>query len=222
LRAWDFEMRADRAAPALFALFERRLYEAIFEDDFGEALCKDWRSKANVWRIMTRSVVAGGLEAWFDRAETAAREGRNEILRRAFGEAVRELSRRFGDDPRGYRWGALHSLAFRHALSRGSRLFGLYFDRGPFPASGEAGTLNKMESAFDRFEVTIGPSLRQIVDLGDADGFQLALPGGQSGNPASSHYDDLLALWREGRYHTLPTSREAIDQVASARLALLP
>lgn len=36
------------------------------------------------------------------------------------------------------------------------------------------------------------------------DATRVALPGGQSGNPLSPHYDDLLAVWRRGEGVPLP------------------
>ena len=29
-------------------------------------------------------------------------------------------------------------------------------------------------------------------------------PGGQSGNPGSIHYDDMIEYWRDGRYFPMP------------------
>ena len=45
---------------------------------------------------------------------------------------------------------------------------------------------------------------------------------GQSGQPGSSHYDDLLPLWAEGKYFPLTYSRGKVDQVTRHRLQLKP
>ena len=222
LRAWDFDMRSEVAAPVLFACFQRRLYEAIFADEMGAELAKAWRSKANLWAIMVGTVVERRLDHWFDRADSPEREDRAAVFRAAFEQAVRDAVRRFGDDPRSARWGALHTLTFHHALGRGSQLLALYFDRGPFGVPGHAGTVNKMEAPFDGHEVTIGPSTRQITDLGDLDASLAVLPGGQSGSPASPHYDDQLRLWLRGEHHPLPLSREAVERITARRLVLEP
>jgi penicillin amidase len=219
---WDMEMRRDRAAPALFALFHRRLYEAVFEDELGPELTKAFRSRANLWAIALRAALSGHAQPWLDRVDTPEVEDRRAIVRRAFATAVRDLVARFGDYPRSARWGALHTLTFRHSLGRGSRLAGLYFDRGPFPVDGHTGTVNKMEYPFDDFAVTAGPSMRQVADLADLDRSLAALPGGQSGLPASPHYDDLLQLWLRGEHHPFPMGRPAVERIAAARLVLEP
>ena len=75
------------------------------------------------------------------------------------------------------------------------------------PIDGGPGILN------NQWE-TGGPSMRMVIDLGDAttpDISSFIYPGGQSGNPMSSHYLDLLYLYVEYQYHsvyrsTVPTA----------------
>jgi penicillin amidase len=45
---------------------------------------------------------------------------------------------------------------------------------------------------------------------------------GQSGQPGSPHYGDLLPLWAEGKYFPLAYSRQKVDQLAESRLMLQP
>jgi penicillin amidase len=64
--------------------------------------------------------------------------------------------------------------------------------------------------------------MRQITDLGDlAHGLGI-IPAGQSGLPASPHYDDLLPLWLAGEYHPLLMDRDDIEKAALGRLTLRP
>ena len=60
------------------------------------------------------------------------------------------------------------------------------------------------------------------IDVGEWDNSISALPGGQSGHPASPHYHDHVDDWRHGRYHPMLFSRGAIDAVAEGELTLLP
>ena len=222
LQAWDGDMRADRAAPTLFSAFYRRLFYAIFEDEFGPELARAYRSHANVSAIMIGQVMRQGPEHWFDRVDTSAREDRSEILRTTFVDTVRELIQALGDDPTSWRWGRLHTITFRHALGRGSRLLAPYFDRGPFAVPGHTSTVNKMEFDEADFEVRDGPSMRQITDLGDLERSLAVLPMGQSGIPASPHYDDMLPLWLSGGYHPFAMDRANIEKNAEGRLVLEP
>ena len=58
--------------------------------------------------------------------------------------------------------------------------------------------------------------------MGSWDEARFVLPGGQSGNPLSPHYDDMLSLWLKGESLSLAWSDERIGQVAVKTLTLLP
>jgi len=48
-----------------------------------------------------------------------------------------------------------------------------------------------------------GPSWRMIVELTDDTNAYGIYPGGQSGNPGSSYYDNMVDDWATGKYHRL-------------------
>ena len=72
------------------------------------------------------------------------------------------------------------------------------------------------------FEQTSGASYREILDLADWDHSVAINVPGQSGQPGSKHFDDLLPLWRSGQYFPLRYSRHAVDAVTTDRLILQP
>jgi penicillin amidase len=45
---------------------------------------------------------------------------------------------------------------------------------------------------------------------------------GQSGQPGSPHYADLLPLWQKGEYFPMTYSRARVEQVTRHRLKLKP
>jgi penicillin G amidase len=53
-------------------------------------------------------------------------------------------------------------------------------------------------------------SLRVVVPVGDWDDARFALPGGQSGNPLSRHWADLVHDWANGGHFGLETDRERL------------
>ena len=65
-------------------------------------------------------------------------------------------------------------------------------------------------------------AFREVIDLTDWDRSTATSVPGQSGQPGSPHYGDLLPLWGEGRYFPLLYSREAIEKTARERLVLEP
>jgi penicillin amidase len=69
---------------------------------------------------------------------------------------------------------------------------------------------------------TNGATYRHVLDLADWDkGVATSAPG-QSGQPGSPHYDDLLPLWLKGEYFPLAFSRAQVEKVTRHRLRLMP
>jgi penicillin amidase len=113
----------------------------------------------------------------------------------------------------GCTWGRVHRLVLRHPL--GVKEFG----RGPVPRPGDANTVN---AAGGGLLQTSGASYRHILDLADWDRSVMTNMPGESGDPASPHYDDLLKDWAAGKYHPMPFSRKAVEQAAAERINLTP
>jgi penicillin amidase len=222
LHGWDGAMRTDSAAATVMATFYKHLFHALLADEFGPELAARYRGKGNVSAIMMQAVLFEGRTRWCDRTDTPATESCDDVLRLAFERAVDESSRRLSGRPSSWTWGRLHTLELRHPLGRASWWLARYFNRGPVALAGHTSTVAKAEFPEQHFEVEHGPSMRQITDFADLDSAWAVLPAGQSGLPASKHYDDMAPLWRAGRYHSFPIQRPAVEALARARLVLTP
>jgi penicillin amidase len=65
-----------------------------------------------------------------------------------------------------------------------------------------------------------GASFREILDVADWDRSLVTSTPGQSGQPGSPFYDNLLRLWADDVYFPLVFSRERVEQEAAHRLVL--
>ena len=131
-------------------------------------------------------------------------------LRAALDQAERE----FGPEMSSWHWGAVHQIRFRHPL--GVRTL----DRGPVARPGDSQTVNATSGA--GFTQTNGASYRESLDLGDWDRSVMTNVPGESGDPGSPHYDDLIEEWANGRYHPMPFTRHAVEAAAAEHIWLLP
>ncbi len=218
LMRWDGAMELEGPA-ALYTLFERRLFKAIFGD---EAAANDLEPFAN--RGMLLRLLRGEMgPQWFDDVSTPGEEGRREILGRELAAAWAEGRERWGDEVSRWDYGWLHSLTLRHRLDR-LPIFGRWARRGPYEMIGSATTVAAFVGRWevDRQRVTHGPSMRWIVDWGDADRAFAALPGGQSGHPADRHYDDRLAPYLAGELQPAAWSESAIAEATVSEMRLVP
>ena len=145
---------------------------------------------------------------------------RNQLLPESLKSARAELTKLLGPDPKEWQWGKIHVVNFRHALDQ--RLGAKdVLDLGPLPRPGDEYTVNATGMG-DSWEQFSGSSYRQIIDLNDWDRSRVINTPGQSGQPGSPHYSDLLPLWDAGRYFPLLYSRKAVEGETTDRLTLEP
>ena len=121
------------------------------------------------------------------------------VMLAAFGTAVSHLRAKLGGGPGSWAWGRLHSRQFPSLT--GAAALGY----GPRASGGDPWTVDAAEGGMTS---VVGPSWRMITGWarsGDAVAEGI-YPGGQSENPASPWYDNLVADWWDGKYLPMPPS----------------
>ena len=122
----------------------------------------------------------------------------------ALKRAVDQLIATQGPDRAKWRWGRMHARAFRHPLAR-------EFDLPDVERAGGSDTV-----AAD------GASFREILDVSNWDRSLATNTPGQSGQPGSPFYGNLLPLWANDEYFPLLFSASAIEAHSKHRLTLRP
>ena len=135
----------------------------------------------------------------------------------ALATVVANLRERFGPDASQWGWGRVRPLTLEHPLGRVKALAPI-FNRGPFPWGGDGNTVSQASGT----SPMVIASLRCVIPLGDWDEARFVLPGGQSGNPFSPHYDDQLPLWQRGEGIPIAWDAQAIAAAAVSELRLTP
>lgn len=130
----------------------------------------------------------------------------------ALDATIRDLTHHFRR-PEDWKWGSIHQLVLRHPL-------GNKFSLPAIPRPGDGTTVNAASGA--SYRQTNGPSYREILDVSDWDRSVMTNVPGESGDPGSKHYRDLLDDWANGRYHPMPFSRKAVEAATDERIVLEP
>jgi len=201
---WDGTMAADSAAAALYQRWLVEVQTALRPHAFSTG------TLPHAPAALTLPQVVATVERSADARALLA----GAPLRRAVAKA-RDL---MGHDPAGWSWGRLHQVHFLHAFS-GWAGIGTTFDLPPYPRGGDATTINNTGHGPLQAH---GASFRIVLDVADWDRSMMINVPGQSGQPRSAHYGDLLPLWARGEYHPMPFSRAAVEQHAAHRLWLRP
>ncbi|HEU0121221.1 MAG TPA: penicillin acylase family protein [Bryobacteraceae bacterium] len=168
-----------------------------------------------MWMSRLAAGIANGPPASIERTlQTLERSPRPELLARTLDAVVAEFEKGLGKDRTRWQYGNLHFLHLRHPAGEKS------WDRGPLPLGGDAHSINV--AAGPGYRVTLGASFRMLLDVADWDRSRMTNMPGESGDPSSPHYADLLDDWSNGRYHPMPFTRQAVEAATRERILLVP
>jgi len=226
LKGWNGSMAADSPAATIYALLmaemTRRIVRSRAPKSFAWALGRGQGLLVPHGFLTVRrlghltSLFLRQPDGWFQRSWNAE-------IADALQCTVKELQATHGPEPTGWAWGRVRQLTLRHMMDRRPPLDRIY-DLGPIPCGGDANTLN--QAAPLPLDPTGNPafitSLRMVVEIGDWDNARFVLPGGQSGNPFSSHYADQFPLWQRGDAATIAWTDAAVRRVTRQSLELVP
>ncbi|MEX2663651.1 MAG: penicillin acylase family protein [Vicinamibacterales bacterium] len=177
-------------------------WDAVYtRESRAAALYESWRS-AGTGGGRGRGRGEGG-----GRGQAGGREGAEPAsgqVEARLKAAVEALKKSQGSDRAQWRWGRMHTRAFSHA-------FVPAFNLPTVERSGGTGTV-----AAD------GASYREIFDVANWDRSLVINTPGQSGQPGSRFYGNLLQAWADNKYFNLAFSKEAVEKAAAHRLTLTP
>lgn len=226
MTSWDGVVNAGSAPAALYELWMRRLRTESARRTLLREIDLERGAHGTALRVaawpphsisgIAEQVVSPG-EAL---AAIAAMPERNEILTTTLRDAFADARTRLGDDPARWRWGTLHAARFRHGLDQRGDPSTL--DPAPLPRPGDGDTVNATAMRPPSFDQVHGATFREILDLSDWDRSLAINAPGQSGDPSSRHYKDLLPLWDRGEYFPLVYSRPRINAEAESTVTLSP
>jgi penicillin amidase len=227
LSAWDGELTAECIGGTIYARLREKLLAAALAEiaaplgttaslgAFASFPGADYYQRS-LPQILRRAATRN--DGWLP-----AGRSWDAVLAEAWEASVAELRAEYGDDVRLWIYGRKHVLNFRHLLDSVPALAKL-LDRGPFPTGGDLDTvrMGHLPRVFAGPPYYVAPSYRQICDTADWDRSQSIHPPGQSGQPGSHHYADLLQLWLRMEYHPMLWSRARVEAAAVERLTLDP
>ncbi|HET8954489.1 MAG TPA: penicillin acylase family protein [Solirubrobacterales bacterium] len=204
LRSWDGCLGPETIAGSIYQAFLLRLAREVARCAIGDRdLCERWLDRADngflphvtsPWRWHSHL-----MALWEEADEELIGRPWDGLVLEALAGALDDLSERFGPDPEAWRWGRIHELKFPHPLGDANPLFDRLLNRR-LRAGGAQETVSQIAyDPNDPYNAVWAPSWRMIADPADPDRSRWQTFTGQSGHPASPHYDDLQVDWLDGR-----------------------
>jgi penicillin amidase len=204
LRSWDGRLDPETIAGTIYQAFLLRLAREVARAVIGDRdLSERWLDRADngftphitsPWRWHSHL-----MALWEEGDEALVGRPWDELALEALAGALDDLEERFGPDPQGWRWGRVHEMEFPHPLGEANPVLRRLFNRR-LRAGGAQETVSQIAyDPNDPYRAVWAPSWRMVADPTDPDRSRWQMFTGQSGHPASPHYDDLQADWLEGR-----------------------
>ncbi len=240
---WDGHCDTSSVGCSAYLVFEMALERALYDNDLGPQ-ARDYIGSDYAHDLAAALVATpeGRASAWWGDRRAGTGASASDVVSSALDTAGSWLRRDVGA-PASWRWGRIHGIAFREATLGVSGIGPLewYFDTSSVPVDGAAGAVNNNYYRLGRgypdpadpeapvantlqelFDVTNGPSMRALYDMGNLDAGRIITTTGQSGQPFSSHAADWVAKWLRNETVPLPFTDPAVAQASAALLVLQP
>lgn len=199
LERWDYMNNADAVGATIFENWLDDLLAGIWGDEFPRDERLLYPSLDRTFELINNQPDA----KWFDKVNTPDTvETIDDILCESFKLAVGKLRERLGDlSAHDWAWSRVKNTRIMHLVPN-------------FTSFGRAGIVNGGGSGIvNATSGTHGPSWRMVVQLDTTWPVAYGLyPGGQSGNPGSVYYDNMVARWATGELDTLLFMKNVDEQ----------
>lgn len=213
MRGWDGRMDAgSRPAAMAFATFralgERAIGARLGSRPFARSLS---RRVAAIHRLVLEQPAAwvpAGDGDW------------DGLLLASWREAGAQTAETLGADRARWTWGAMNRMAVLHPLAAAFRPLGALLSPPAVETGGSSTTPNVLSTTPSG--AIEAPSMRFIADMADPDNTRLVNFMGQSGHPASPHYEDQFDPWLKVESLRLPFTATAVAREARHTLTLKP
>ena len=184
---WNKYFDSKSVAASVFDLWTKRLSTEIWDDEFGD---KDVPMRYPSRDRTIELIQKDPNSKWFDNVKTSKKETLADLVNSSFKYACDSLERKYGPIGEEWAWGNFKNSNVPHL----AKIPG--FGSKKLPIGGSKSTVNALSE-------TNGPSWRMVIELGKTPKGHGVYPGGQSGNPGSPFYDNMIDTWAEGKLYDL-------------------
>ncbi|EDM38775.1 beta-lactam antibiotic acylase family protein [Pedobacter sp. BAL39] len=197
---WNKFYEATALGATIFELWAKRLTDNIWKDEFDVAgIPMRYPSRDRTVQLILHEQQS----KWIDNIKTPVKESLSDLVNEAFKYTCDSLERKYGAIGKSWAWANVKNTNIRHL----ARIPGL--GSNTLMIGGGKMTINALGEHN-------GPSWRMVVELGKKPKGHGVYPGGQSGNPGSRFYDNMIDTWANGQLYDLYFMQSADD--ASAKI----
>lgn len=192
--SWDYYNDIDKKGPSIWEAWWEELRSLTWDE-----MDQDSIALTQPFTYQTIFLLKNHPENEFmDIDSTEARESAEDLFLIAFRRAADKL-KQWESENGDYRWASYKGTYVGHLLQALPA-----FSRFNIPIGGNRGIVNATGKNH-------GPSWRMIVEMSTPPKAWAVYPGGQSGNPGSKFYDNMIDTWAAGEYVDVKFLQNADD-----------
>jgi len=184
---WNKYYNAKEIGASVFDLWSTRLFFDIWDDDFTiKGIPMRYPSRDRTIELILKDPNS----KWFDNVLTSKKETLTDLVNESFKYTCDSLEKKFGTIGKNWEWARVKQTHVPHLANipgLGSKTLMM---------GGAKSTINALAEKN-------GPSWRMVVELGKNPKGHGVFPGGQSGNPGSPFYDNMIGTWSRGELYDL-------------------
>eukprot|EP01104_Vermistella_antarctica_P001114 TRINITY_DN1116_c0_g1_i4.p1 TRINITY_DN1116_c0_g1~~TRINITY_DN1116_c0_g1_i4.p1 ORF type:complete len:1056 (+),score=170.49 TRINITY_DN1116_c0_g1_i4:124-3291(+) len=207
---WDGAASPDSVGTTIYTSFQSHLLKHVLEDEAHPTITKFALDYVNADPFIA-GLMRPDNPAWCDVGANCLAPSAEKCMKsdcdpflvfdRVFRETVGALVTAYtaSNIDTDWSWGKVAPLEIKHAFGK-IPLIKSYVNR-EIPTNGTIQSVNKnyfSRAGMTRFPIQAGPVVRFCADFSRWQESWMVIPGGQSGRPASKHYDDQLPLFVQG------------------------
>lgn len=183
VKTWDYYNNIEKTGPTIWERWWIRIRNMVWDEIAEDTLSMDYPFSYQTIYLLKNHPE----DKLMDIVETEEIETANDLFLKSFKAAAKDIEDR-KDKGQNYNWGEYKSTFVGHLLQALPAL-----SRFDLPIGGNSGIVNATSRNH-------GPSWRMIVEMSNPPKALGVYPGGQSGNPGSKYYDNLVDIWAAGEY----------------------
>jgi penicillin amidase len=206
LKAWDYENDVNSEGASYYEAWWDALFPLVWDEIKNAKVALDYPTAYTTIKLIKEKPDLN----FFDITDTPAKETAREVIQQAFITGMDAIEKWKVDQKKEPRWADFKDTFVGHLL-QGLPAFSYHVQHG--------GNHDIVNASSRRH----GPSWRMVVSL-EKTGVRAwgVYPGGQSGNPGSPYYNNMLNTWANGNHYPFQFSSDSNLKSALATLTLKP
>jgi penicillin amidase len=221
---WDFQMRPDSVSATLYHQIILEFLMLTLSDQLGDRLALKYLNQWNLSLDRWVFFLERDMEKWFDDIKTPEKEGREDVINKAFQQAIFKLNKILGKKMKDWQWGEVHKLEFRHRpMGKGGWLMRKLFNLGQYAYGGDMETINRGSYNVMRpFEINTVSSFRFVIDFSQPDKAFIVQSSGQSEHLLSPYRDNHVKTFLNGELIAVDLDLKKVEKEADGKFVLMP